>query len=299
MNKLCIVGELRPKSRFLGNSVSTVMEGENRVYLLGRPEDGREYTDDRFPGSFFPTRLSAYVVSMPNMYARGILFGKMVIELGDACTAKCEKSGVTADLEFKTKVRHLFIPISPPLLFERSADRPDLTFFLRVKGFFSGIYNAIGGRVRHGQVDIGEIGGRWSHIMDYKSTRVRRLIFQPSVNAHVLVDRPVRSVCCLTLGRMGRSSPQRLWSRKTNKSLTSPGGYGRASPRLLQIRIWTAPRLRRPLWRRPRERTGGGWKRKGRNICRGSLKRRTVAGFPSSSTFLPQPPPFRVHRCQP
>ena len=34
-----MIGELRPKSKFLGNSVSTVMEGENRVYLLGRPED--------------------------------------------------------------------------------------------------------------------------------------------------------------------------------------------------------------------------------------------------------------------
>lgn len=41
---------------------------------------------------------------MPNMYARGILFGKMVIELGDTCTAKNEKEGITADIEFKTKV---------------------------------------------------------------------------------------------------------------------------------------------------------------------------------------------------
>jgi hypothetical protein len=48
MNKLCIIGELRPKSRFLGNSVSTVMEGENRIYLLGRPDDGREYLNDLF-----------------------------------------------------------------------------------------------------------------------------------------------------------------------------------------------------------------------------------------------------------
>lgn len=39
-NKVSIVGELRPKSKFLGNSVSTTMEGENRVKLLGRPEDG-------------------------------------------------------------------------------------------------------------------------------------------------------------------------------------------------------------------------------------------------------------------
>ena len=38
-NKVAVIGELRPKSKFLGNSVSTTMEGENRVYLLGRPED--------------------------------------------------------------------------------------------------------------------------------------------------------------------------------------------------------------------------------------------------------------------
>ena len=42
------------------------------------------------------------------MYARGILFGKMVIELGDNCTAKCEKLGMTADIEFRTKVYHPF-----------------------------------------------------------------------------------------------------------------------------------------------------------------------------------------------
>ena len=41
---------------------------------------------------------------MPNMYARGILFGKMVLELGDTCTAKNEKHGIVCDLEFKTKV---------------------------------------------------------------------------------------------------------------------------------------------------------------------------------------------------
>lgn len=44
---------------------------------------------------------------MPNMYARGILFGKMVFELGDTCVAKCEKTGMQADLDFKTKVRDI------------------------------------------------------------------------------------------------------------------------------------------------------------------------------------------------
>ena len=39
-NKIKITGEIRPKSKFLGNSVATTMEGENRIVLLGRPEDG-------------------------------------------------------------------------------------------------------------------------------------------------------------------------------------------------------------------------------------------------------------------
>ena len=39
-NRVKIIGELRPKSKFLGNSVSTTMEGENRVTLLDKPEDG-------------------------------------------------------------------------------------------------------------------------------------------------------------------------------------------------------------------------------------------------------------------
>lgn len=49
-----------------------------------------------------------YVISMPNMYARGILWGKMVLELGDSCTARNERNGFLADITFKTKVR-LFI----------------------------------------------------------------------------------------------------------------------------------------------------------------------------------------------
>jgi len=130
-NRLSILGELRPKSKFLGNSVSTTMEGENRITLLGRPEDGE------------------YVITMPNMYARGILFGKMVLELGDTCAARNERHGLTCDLEFKTK------------------------------GFFSGTYNALAGRVRRGSNDIGEVSGRWSHAMEFKSTKTgnKRILF--------------------------------------------------------------------------------------------------------------------------
>ena len=83
------------------------------------------------------------MITMPNMFARGIIYGKMVLELGDACTATCAAHDESADIEFKTK------------------------------GFFSGTYNAIAGRVKHGNQDMGEINGKWNDVMEFKSAKVR------------------------------------------------------------------------------------------------------------------------------
>ena len=75
-NNVEIYGELKPKSKVLGNSAATLMGGESKLRFLDRPQDGQ------------------YVISMPNMfviqagrslqmrltsnrYARGILFGKV------------------------------------------------------------------------------------------------------------------------------------------------------------------------------------------------------------------------------
>ena len=80
---------------------------------------------------------------MPNMYGRGILFGKMVLELGDTCTVRNEAQDLQADLEFKTR------------------------------GFFSGTYNAIAGRVKHGSTELGEVNGKWSALMEFKAAKVR------------------------------------------------------------------------------------------------------------------------------
>jgi hypothetical protein len=99
---------------------------------------------------------------MPNMYARGILFGKMVIELGDACTAHNDAQDLHADLEFKTK------------------------------GFFSGSYNAIAGRVRRGGTDLGEVTGKWSSLMEFKSTKVL-LPLPPTTKTLLTTHRPVQS----------------------------------------------------------------------------------------------------------
>lgn len=119
---MLIYGELRPKSRFLGNSAATLMGGESRVVLLDRPDDGE------------------YVIGMPNMYARGILFGKMILELGDASLIECKATKMSCTVEFKTK------------------------------GYFTGTYNAIEGRVAKNGKTVGEVTGKWSDTMDYKKS---------------------------------------------------------------------------------------------------------------------------------
>lgn len=123
-NQLLIQGELRPKSKFLGNSAATLMDGQSRLYFTDRPGE-------------------MYEVTMPNMYARGILFGKMVLELGDVSSVRCAKTGLHCDLEFKTK------------------------------GFFSGSYNAISGKVKDKDGNtLYDISGHWNETMYIKGHKV-------------------------------------------------------------------------------------------------------------------------------
>lgn len=84
-NHVQVSGVFRPKSKFLGNSAATIMEGGNKILF---------------------TNLSGedYYLSNPNIYARGILFGTMYMELGDQTTVKCPKSDLVCELEFKVKV---------------------------------------------------------------------------------------------------------------------------------------------------------------------------------------------------
>lgn len=58
-----------------------------------------------------------YVITMPNMYARGILFGKMVLELGDSSVVTNEKNNLSCDVQFKTKVCRLLLTQIPHYLF--------------------------------------------------------------------------------------------------------------------------------------------------------------------------------------
>ncbi|WVW85678.1 hypothetical protein I302_107716 [Kwoniella bestiolae CBS 10118] len=134
-NGLLVTGELKPKSKFLGNSAATIMEGEDRIRLLDRPEDGD------------------YVITMPNTYARGILFGKMLLELCELSTIDCQATDYHADVDFKAK------------------------------GWISGGYNVISGKVTGpGRTDIGDLSGHWSAAMDYsdKKTKEKKTVFDPT-----------------------------------------------------------------------------------------------------------------------
>ncbi|KAJ5601419.1 hypothetical protein N7510_010953 [Penicillium lagena] len=159
-----IDGTLKPRSRFLGNSAASLMEGIAILRLLNRGED-KEMGEK-------------YILTQPNMYARGILFGKMKYELGDHSYVRCPEHNLVADIEFKTK------------------------------GYFSGTYNAIGGTIKNektGEV-LYELSGMWNGEMHLKNclTHQKELLFD---GAHAKHTKPqVRPI-----EEQAERESQRLW----------------------------------------------------------------------------------------
>jgi len=124
-----IDGCLKPRSKFLGNSAASMMEGIAILRFLNR---GNSPKGER------------YILTQPNMYARGILFGKMKYELGDHSFVRCPELGLSADIEFKTK------------------------------GYFGGTYNAIGGTIKNDRSGeaLFELSGLWTGEMMIKDLKV-------------------------------------------------------------------------------------------------------------------------------
>jgi len=130
-------GTLKPRSKFLGNSAASMMEGIAILRLLN--------TGERF------------FVTQPNIYVRGILFGTMKYELGDHAYVRCPETGMSADIEFKSK------------------------------GYFSGTYNAIGGFIKDAQgKNLYEFSGLWNEEMYIKdlTTGKKELIFDAAHTRH-------------------------------------------------------------------------------------------------------------------
>lgn len=80
----CIYGTILARSKFYGNSVSAIMEGNMKLILLNRGEE--------------------YVITMPYANCKGILIGKLTMELGGKINIECVKTGYSAEIEFKLKV---------------------------------------------------------------------------------------------------------------------------------------------------------------------------------------------------
>lgn len=118
--KIKTEGVIVPRSKFLGNSSAAMMEGVAKLTLGAHEEE--------------------YTVTQPNVYCRGILFGKLKYELGDHVLLKCEQSGFEADIEFKTK------------------------------GFISGAYDVIEGVIRkiESQEVMYTITGKWNEVIEIK-----------------------------------------------------------------------------------------------------------------------------------
>ncbi|XP_051482225.1 oxysterol-binding protein-related protein 8 isoform X1 [Apus apus] len=79
----CLSGSILAKSKFYGNSLSAILDGEGRLTFLNRGED--------------------YVMTMPYAHCKGILYGTMTLELGGTVSITCEKTGYSAAIEFKLK----------------------------------------------------------------------------------------------------------------------------------------------------------------------------------------------------
>ncbi|KAG0336622.1 hypothetical protein BG004_007959 [Podila humilis] len=160
-NNLSILGDLLPKSKFLGNSAATLMQGEIKVSFTNRPGED-------------------YIITMPNVYARGILFGTMLMELGDVASVKCAKLDLICTLEFK------------------------------VKGFFSGSYNGITGKIK--RISTGEslyeISGKWSE----------EIIIKKGLKKEVFFDAKTAVICPKLVApeeKQEENESRRLWSKLT------------------------------------------------------------------------------------
>ncbi|CCJ29147.1 unnamed protein product [Pneumocystis jirovecii] len=162
-NNVRIDGVLRPKSKFLGNSAATIMEGRAILTFINKNEK--------------------YILTQPNMYARGILFGRLRFELGDHSYIKCRKNNLVADIEFKTK------------------------------GFISGSYNVILGKIKRensGEI-LYEISGKWDEEMLIKNVKTGEssVLFDATNSAYTS---PIVRPECEQEDRESR----RLWSKVTN-----------------------------------------------------------------------------------
>jgi len=78
-----INGSIHPRSKFLGTSVASIMEGTATITILPFSEE--------------------YTITFPSVYGRGILFGTLLMELVGVVNIQCPATGCKAEIDFKAK----------------------------------------------------------------------------------------------------------------------------------------------------------------------------------------------------
>lgn len=144
-----------------------------------------------------PMLTLASFITQPNMYARGILFGKMKYELGDHSIVRCPETGLEADLEFKTK------------------------------GWVGGKYDEIGGSIKESrsQKKLFELSGFWNGEMYIKDLHVSVVVARASLPV-LIVHRAGRRHCSLTQHTQERQDLRSDPSR--SKRSANHNVYGRS-----------------------------------------------------------------------
>ncbi|XP_051546712.1 oxysterol-binding protein-related protein 8-like isoform X5 [Myxocyprinus asiaticus] len=161
----CLSGSILAKSKFYGNSLSAILDGEARLTFLNRGED--------------------YVMNMPYAHCKGILYGTMTLELGGQITIACEKTGYSAQLEFKLK----------PFL--GSSDS----------------VNQISGKIKLGKEVLATLEGHWDSeiFINDKKTGEVEMFWNPTPEL-----RQSRLTCCTVPSEeQGKFESERLWQHVT------------------------------------------------------------------------------------
>jgi hypothetical protein len=82
-HNLALKATLKPKSKFHGNSASTLLDGELVFQLFNHKEQ--------------------YYITFPHVVATGLIWGSQGLEINDFLKVKCTKTNMTAKVEFKSK----------------------------------------------------------------------------------------------------------------------------------------------------------------------------------------------------
>lgn len=82
-------GIVIPRSKFLGNSAASIMEG------IARLRFGEHPNSKGLP--------ETYTLTQPNIYARNVIVGSLKLEIGDKAKVICADTGMECVIEFKMK----------------------------------------------------------------------------------------------------------------------------------------------------------------------------------------------------